>query len=82
MTISTCDLYDERGAWERTQPSRVLQMGLVQEDGEWRIDTVPDADGRWRLMEAELIEPDFYLGHDPRSGAGFARAVRQRLEQA
>ena len=47
-----------------------------------RIDTVPDPDGRWRLMEAELIEPDFYLGHDPRSGAGFARAVRQRLEQA
>lgn len=47
-----------------------------------RIDTVPDPDGRWRLMEAELIEPDFYLGHDPRGGAGFARAVRERLEQA
>lgn len=47
-----------------------------------RIDTVPDADDRWRLMEAELIEPDFYLGHDPRGGAGFARAVRERLEQA
>ncbi|QYF86097.1 RimK family alpha-L-glutamate ligase [Brevundimonas sp. PAMC22021] len=45
-----------------------------------RIDTVPDGDGRWRLMEAELIEPDFYLGHDPQGGAGFARAVRERLE--
>src|SRR5690606_5033389 len=39
-----------------------------------RIDTVPDADGRWLLMEAELIEPDFYLGVDPGRGAGFAEA--------
>ncbi len=45
-----------------------------------RIDTVPDADGRWLLMEAELIEPDFYLGVDPRRGAGFAAAVRSRLQ--
>ncbi len=40
-----------------------------------RIDTVPDANGRWLLMEAELIEPDFYLGLDPRQGAAFGRAV-------
>jgi hypothetical protein len=40
-----------------------------------RIDVVPDADGRWLLMEAELIEPDFYLGVDPRHGAGFAQAL-------
>ena len=45
-----------------------------------RIDTVPDADGRWLLMEAELIEPDFYLGVDPRRGAGFAQALRAALE--
>ena len=44
-----------------------------------RIDVVPDADGRWLLMEAELIEPDFYLGADPQAGAGFARAVREWL---
>ena len=44
-----------------------------------RIDVVPDADGRWLLMEAELIEPDFYLGADPRRGAGFARALRASL---
>ena len=44
-----------------------------------RIDTVPDADGRWLLMEAELIEPDFYLGVDPHAGAGFADAVRALL---
>lgn len=45
-----------------------------------RIDMARDADGRWLLMEAELIEPDFYLAHDPAHGAGFAEAVRARLE--
>ena len=40
-----------------------------------RIDMVPDADGRWLLMEAELIEPDFYLGMDPAGGARFATAL-------
>ena len=40
-----------------------------------RIDLVPDRAGRWLLMEAELIEPDFYLGMDPRHGAGFAVAL-------
>jgi len=44
-----------------------------------RIDVVPDADGRWLLMEAELIEPDFYLGIDPARGAGFAYALREAL---
>ena len=44
-----------------------------------RIDVVPDADGRWLLMEAELIEPDFYLGSDPAQGAGFAHALRESL---
>lgn len=44
-----------------------------------RIDVVPDADGRWLLMEAELIEPDFYLDHDPAAGAGFAQATRAML---
>jgi hypothetical protein len=33
-------------------------------------------------MEAELIEPDFYLGVDPRAGAGFAHTVRTWLGQA
>ena len=37
---------------------------------------VPDSDGRWLLMEAELIEPDFYLGADPRHGAGFVEALQ------
>lgn len=45
-----------------------------------RIDMAPDADGQWLLMEAELIEPDFYLKNDPTQGAGFVQAVRERLE--
>nr|WP_314433059.1 transporter [uncultured Brevundimonas sp.] len=40
-----------------------------------RIDMARDDAGRWVLMEAELIEPDFYLDYDPENGAGFGRAV-------
>ncbi len=47
-----------------------------------RIDTVPDADGRWLLMEAELIEPDFYLGVDPGRGAAFAQALHRSIRDA
>ena len=46
-----------------------------------RIDLVPGNGGRWLLIEAELIEPDFYLGFDPEKGAGFAAAVRERLRR-
>lgn len=45
-----------------------------------RIDMARDVAGQWVLMEAELIEPDFYLDHDPANGAGFAEAVKMRLE--
>ncbi len=45
-----------------------------------RIDLARDDVGGWVLMEAELIEPDFYLDHDPANGAGFARAVMARLD--
>ena len=47
-----------------------------------RIDMAPDADGGWRLMEAELIEPDFYLASAPEGGTRFAEAVRLRLADA
>lgn len=43
-----------------------------------RIDMTRDGE-RWVLMEAELIEPDFYLAYAPDGGAAFARAVRERL---
>lgn len=44
-----------------------------------RIDMAPDANGDWLLMEAELIEPDFYLASAPEGGKRFAEAVRARL---
>ena len=44
-----------------------------------RIDMAQGADGGWLLMEAELIEPDFYLGSAPEGGARFAEAVKRRL---
>ena len=44
-----------------------------------RIDLARDDAGAWVLMEAELIEPDFYLDHDPADGAGEAGAVSERL---
>ncbi|WP_291836946.1 transporter [Brevundimonas sp.] len=44
-----------------------------------RIDMAPGPDGQWLLMEAELIEPDFYLGSAPEGGARFAEAVKARL---
>ncbi|MDP3658065.1 MAG: transporter [Brevundimonas sp.] len=44
-----------------------------------RIDMARDAVGGWLLMEAELIEPDFYLGSAPEGGRRFAEAVRARL---
>lgn len=44
-----------------------------------RIDMARDADGGWLLMEAELIEPDFYLGAAPEGGRRFAAAVKARL---
>lgn len=44
-----------------------------------RIDMARGPDGQWLLMEAELIEPDFYLGSAPEAGARFAEAVKTRL---
>ena len=44
-----------------------------------RIDMARDADGGWLLMEAELIEPDFYLASAPEGGRRFAAAVSARL---
>lgn len=46
-----------------------------------RIDMV-ETPGGWVLMEAELIEPDFYLSQAPDGGRLFAEAARARLTAA
>ena len=43
-----------------------------------RIDMVESPAG-WVLMEAELVEPDFYLSQAPDGGRLFAEAVKARL---
>jgi len=46
-----------------------------------RIDLARGAGGQWLLMEAELIEPDFYLNHAPDGGEAFVTAVAGRLNR-
>ena len=46
-----------------------------------RIDLARGADGQWLLMEAELIEPDFYLNHAPDGGKAFVTAVADCLNR-
>jgi hypothetical protein len=43
VPLSDVNRYDARGAWQRTQASTRLALRLVEEDGEWRIDDLPDA---------------------------------------
>lgn len=51
-------------------------LATVEEDLLYaRIDLARGAEGEWLLMEAELIEPDFYLNHAPDGGHAFAAAV-------
>ncbi|MDZ5662779.1 LpqB family beta-propeller domain-containing protein [Nocardioides sp. S-58] len=51
VPLADVSLYDARGAWQRTQPAGQLVLGMVQEDGEWRISEVPNA----------LIVPDSWF---------------------
>lgn len=41
-----------------------------------RIDLIRGADGRWALMEAELIEPDLFLQYAADGGTAYAQAVK------
>ena len=64
------------GAWDLAQQT----LAAIDEDLLYaRIDMARGPDGGWLLMEAELIEPDFYLGSAPEGGRRFAQAVKARL---
>ncbi|MBA4308069.1 MAG: hypothetical protein C0429_15160 [Sphingopyxis sp.] len=43
-----------------------------------RVDMLRDGEGRFRLMELELIEPSLFLRFAPDSGAAFAQALRSK----
>lgn len=47
-----------------------------------RIDLLPSDDGRWRLGELELIEPELFFGTDPSAVDRFAGAILERREGA
>jgi glutathione synthase/RimK-type ligase-like ATP-grasp enzyme len=66
------------GAWDLAHQT----LAAIDEDLLYaRIDMARGPDG-WLLMEAELIEPDFYLGSAPEGGRRFAQAVKTGLAQA
>lgn len=43
VDLADVNHYDERGGWVRADPGLELDFELATEDGEWRIDAVPDA---------------------------------------
>lgn len=47
-----------------------------------RIDLVRGEDGAPLLIELELIEPDLYLGYDPKGGTMFAEAAERSVSAA
>ena len=51
IQMTDVNLYDARGTWDRTLAARQLGLSLVEEDGEWRIDQLPNA----------LIVPDSWF---------------------
>lgn len=46
-----------------------------------RVDLVRLADGKWGVIEIELIEPSLYFPYDPESMERFAEALDRRLRQ-
>ncbi|WP_029418287.1 ATP-grasp domain-containing protein [Brevundimonas bacteroides] len=57
-------------------------LSVVEEDLLYaRIDVVQH-EGRWLLMEAELIEPDFYLSEAPDRGCLFAEGAAALVEDS
>ena len=67
VPLTDVNLYDARGAWQRTRGGATLSLGLVKEDGEWRIDEVPDA----------LIVPESTSSSSHRNSSG-CRATMPR----
>lgn len=51
LTLTDVNAYDDRGAWTWSVARMTLHLGLTTENGEWRIDRVPDA----------LIVPEFWF---------------------
>ena len=69
-----------RGA--RRLADAVARLAGVSELLYARIDVVPDPEGRWRLLEAELTEPSLYLAQHPKAPTRLADGILRRLGAA
>lgn len=54
---------------------------MITRAAESGSDIVREENGCWLLMEAELIEPDLYLGMDTQGGAAFARDLLGTIQR-
>lgn len=43
LKMTGIEEYDDRGAWQRSRAGETITFELASEDGEWRIDALPDA---------------------------------------
>ena len=43
LPMTGIERYDARGAWQGSRAAKVMRFDLTTEDGEWRIDGLPDA---------------------------------------
>lgn len=43
LRMTGIEEYDDRGAWQRSRADETITFELASEDGEWRIDDLPDA---------------------------------------
>ena len=65
LTLTGIEEYDARGAWQRSRGSQVMKFDLTTENGEWRIDGLPDAlivpqtwfEDQFRRMSLYFFDP-------------------------
>ncbi len=43
LPMTGLEKYDARGAWQRSRTRKTMRFGLTTDQGEWRIDQLPDA---------------------------------------
>ncbi|QIK75612.1 LpqB family beta-propeller domain-containing protein [Nocardioides piscis] len=55
LPMEEIEQYDARGAWQRSRSTQELSFGLTSEEGEWRIDRLPDG----MVVPASWFESQF-----------------------
>ncbi len=65
LPMTDLEKYDARGAWQRSRSEQTMRFGLTVEDGEWRIEGLPDAlivpetwfEGEFRRVSLYFFDP-------------------------